>query len=41
MENVFKIENVDLFYGEKQALKKINLELYKNPLKCSFIPFLY
>ena len=30
MENVFKIENVDLFYGEKQALKKINLELYKN-----------
>ena len=30
METVFKIENVDLFYGEKQALKKINLELYKN-----------
>ena len=30
METVFKIENVDLFYGEKQALKKIKLELYKN-----------
>lgn len=30
MENVFKIENVNLFYGEKQALKNINLELYKN-----------
>ena len=30
METVFKIENIDLFYGEKQALKKINLELYKN-----------
>ena len=30
METVFKIEDVDLFYGEKQALKKINLELYKN-----------
>ena len=30
METVFKIENVDLFYGEKQSLKKINLELYKN-----------
>ena len=30
MENVFKIENVNLFYGEKRALKNINLELYKN-----------
>ena len=30
METIFKIEDVDLFYGEKQALKKINLELYKN-----------
>ena len=30
MENVFKIENVNLFYGEKQALKNINLDLYKN-----------
>lgn len=30
MENVFKIENVNLFYGEKQSLKNINLELHKN-----------
>lgn len=30
MENVFKIENVNLFYGEKQVLKNINLNLYKN-----------
>ena len=30
MESVFKIENVNLFYGEKQALKNINLDLYKN-----------
>ncbi len=30
METVFKTENVDLFYGEKQALKDINLDLYKN-----------
>lgn len=30
MESVFKIENVNLFYGEKHALKNINLELYKN-----------
>lgn len=30
METIFKIEDVDLFYGEKQALKKINLELHKN-----------
>ena len=30
MENIFKIENVNLFYGEKQALKNINLDLYKN-----------
>ena len=30
MENVFKIENVNLFYGDKHALKNINLELYKN-----------
>ena len=30
METVFKIENVDLFYGEKHALKNINLDLYKN-----------
>lgn len=30
MENIFKIENLDLYYGEKQALKKINLDIYKN-----------
>lgn len=30
MESVFKIENVNLYYGEKQALKNINLNLYKN-----------
>lgn len=30
MESVFKIENVNLFYGEKQALININLDLYKN-----------
>ena len=30
MDNVFKIENVNLFYGEKQALKNINLDLLKN-----------
>ena len=30
MESVFKIENVNLFYGDKHALKNINLELYKN-----------
>lgn len=29
METVFKIENVDLYYGEKQALKNVNLDLYK------------
>ena len=30
MENVFKIENLNLYYDEKQALKNINLDLYKN-----------
>ena len=30
MENVFKIENLNLYYGTKQALKNINLDLYKN-----------
>ena len=30
MESAFKIEKVNLFYGEKQALKNINLDLYKN-----------
>ena len=27
MENIFKVENMDLYYGEKQALKKINIEI--------------
>ena len=30
MENVFKIENLNLYYDAKQALKNINLDLYKN-----------
>ena len=36
MESVFKIENVNLFYREKQALKNINLDLNKNQVT-SFI----
>lgn len=28
--SVFKINNLNLFYGEKQALKSINLKLYEN-----------
>ena len=27
MKNVFEIKNLDLYYGEKQALKSINLEI--------------
>ena len=27
MKPIFKIENMDLFYGEKQALKNINIEI--------------
>ena len=33
MENkdtVFEVKNLDLWYGEDQALKKINLDIYKN-----------
>lgn len=30
MENVFKIEKLNLFYGEKQALSNINMEIAKN-----------
>lgn len=30
METIFKIKDVNLYYGEKQALKNINLDLYKN-----------
>jgi phosphate transport system ATP-binding protein len=29
-ETVYKTEGLDLWYGEKQALKKIDLELYEN-----------
>ena len=36
MEKVFKIENLNLYYGEKHALKNINLDLYKNQVT-SFI----
>ena len=27
---IFHIENVDLFYGEKQALKQIQMDIQKN-----------
>lgn len=30
MENIFKITDLDLYYGQKQALKKINLEIERN-----------
>jgi phosphate transport system ATP-binding protein len=30
LETVYKTEGLDLWYGEKQALKKIDLELYEN-----------
>ena len=30
MTNIFKIENVNLSYGEKHVLKDINIDLYKN-----------
>ena len=30
METVFKVENLDLYYGEKHALKNINIDIYKN-----------
>ena len=36
MEKVFEIKNLDLYYGEKHALKNINLDLYKNQVT-SFI----
>ena len=39
MESVFKIENVNLFYGEKQALKNINLDLYKNQVTAFSGPY--
>lgn len=30
MENIFEIKNLNLFYGEKQALKNINLDIAHN-----------
>ena len=30
MENIFSVRNLNLFYGEKHALKDINIDLYKN-----------
>lgn len=30
MEKAFEVKDVNLFYGEKQALKNINLDIYKN-----------
>ncbi len=30
METIFKIEDLDLFYGKKQALNSLNLEIYRN-----------
>jgi phosphate transport system ATP-binding protein len=30
METSFKVKDLDLFYGDKQALKKINMDLYRN-----------
>ena len=30
MDTVFKVENLDLSYGEKHALKNINIDIYKN-----------
>lgn len=30
MDNVFEIKNLDLYYGEKQALSQINLNIAKN-----------
>ena len=29
MEKIFEIKNVNLYYGEKHALKEINLDIYK------------
>lgn len=30
MDISFKVKNINLYYGEKQALKNINMEIYKN-----------
>ena len=29
-QDIFEVKNVDLFYGEHQALKSINLNIEKN-----------
>ncbi|HSR05179.1 MAG TPA: ATP-binding cassette domain-containing protein, partial [Proteiniclasticum sp.] len=29
-EAVFQVKNLDLWYGNTQALKKINFDIYKN-----------
>lgn len=36
MENIFEISNLDLYYGEKQALKNINLDI-RNKAVTAFI----
>lgn len=30
MDKIFEIRDIDLFYGTKHALKKVNLDIYKN-----------
>lgn len=30
MESIFKIKNLDLYYGEKHVLKNVNIDLYEN-----------
>ncbi len=30
METYFKVKDLDLYYGDKQALKKLNIDIYKN-----------
>ena len=32
MDTVFKVTNLNLFYGEKYALKDINIDIYKNKI---------
>mgnify|MGYP004633402875 FL=1 len=32
MDTVFKVTNLNLFYGEKHALKDINIDIYKNTI---------
>lgn len=30
MKEIFKIKDLDLYYGDKQVLKKVNMDLYEN-----------